>query len=135
MVAFRQLDSEHVRADRRHRQKASAAETTFRAKGLDPVIQNETEHRRRAGFVISTNPSPGSQVHKGQTITLDVGSGPSTAMVLVPFVEGFALKDAETLLKNAGFQCLHPGHVPRAERRGVHSDAAGEHTRPRKVRL
>ena len=87
-------------------QKASTAEATLRSKGLDPVPQNVTSSAAKLGIVIGTNPIPGTKVHKGQTITLDVGSGPSTTMVLVPFVEGFALKDAKTLLTNAGFQVV-----------------------------
>ena len=84
--------------------KVSEAEKTLRAKGLNPVTQNEPSSAAKLGFVLSTNPGPGSQVHKGQTITLDVGTGPSTTLVIVPPVQGFSLKDAETLLKNSGFQ-------------------------------
>ena len=86
--------------------KASAAETTLRAKGLVPGIHNQSSTAAQEGFVISTNPGPGTQVHKGQNITLDVGSGPSTVMVLVPNVEGFAVKDAEAVLTNDGFKPL-----------------------------
>jgi beta-lactam-binding protein with PASTA domain len=86
--------------------KASTAEATLRSKGLVPVIHNETSSAAKDGFVIDTNPGAGTQVHKGQTITLDVGSGPSTVMVLVPNVEGFAVKDAEAVLTSNGFKPL-----------------------------
>jgi beta-lactam-binding protein with PASTA domain len=53
--------------------------------------------------VLSTDPNSGTQVKKGQQITLDVGSGvPATVQVTVPDVVGFTLHDAENDLKSAG---------------------------------
>src|ERR1700722_3665318 len=54
---------------------ASVAESTLRAKGLDPKIQNAPSSAAKDGLVLGTNPSPGSQVRKGQTSTLDAGTG------------------------------------------------------------
>jgi eukaryotic-like serine/threonine-protein kinase len=86
--------------------KTLLAEQTLRAKGLDPVVQNEPSSAANLGLVLSTNPSAGSQVHKGQTITLDVGTGPSTTMVLVPPVQSFSQADATKTLTDAGFQVV-----------------------------
>ena len=84
-------------------EKASTAQSKLRGEGLDPQIHNEPSTASKLGYVLGTSPSPGSQVKKGQKITLDVGTGPSTVQVSVPSVEGFAFKDAESVLKNAGF--------------------------------
>jgi serine/threonine-protein kinase len=86
-------------------QPVAAAESTLRAKGLKPVTQTEPSSASQRGVVLSTNPSAGTQVQKGQTITLDVGSGtPNVAKVVVPPVVGFTLHDARSLMFAAGLQ-------------------------------
>jgi eukaryotic-like serine/threonine-protein kinase len=81
---------------------ASVAESTLRSKGLVPSLKNEQSTAAQHGLVLSTDPGPGSQVTKGQTVTLFVGSGPSTTEVNVPDVVGFSLHDAEAALTQAG---------------------------------
>jgi eukaryotic-like serine/threonine-protein kinase len=73
--------------------------------GLHPVVHTTTSTTSEKGVVLSTDPSSGTQVNKGQQIVLDVGSGvPATVQVMVPDVVGFTLHDAENDLKSAGLK-------------------------------
>ncbi|MGO9344454.1 MAG: Stk1 family PASTA domain-containing Ser/Thr kinase [Acidimicrobiales bacterium] len=86
-------------------QQVGPAESTLRAKGLDTTVKDEPSNASQRGVVLGTNPSSGTQVHKGQLITLDVGSGtPNVADVLVPPVIGFSLHDAEIAMFDSGLQ-------------------------------
>jgi serine/threonine-protein kinase len=93
-------------------QQVGPAESTLRAKGLVPAVKTEPSNASQRGVVLGTNPSPGTQVHKGQKITLDVGSGtPNVADVLVPPVVGFTLHDAEiSIVYESGLKIIQiPG--------------------------
>jgi eukaryotic-like serine/threonine-protein kinase len=81
------------------------AESTLRTAGLVPIIHDTSSNASEKGIVLSTDPASGTQVKKGQQITLDVGSGVSAATYgPVPDVIQFTLHDAEDSLKNAGFK-------------------------------
>jgi len=56
------------------------------------------------GTVISTDPSVGSSVKKGDTVNLTISKGIKVPQVSLPSVVGQKLGDAETALRNAGFQ-------------------------------
>ncbi len=85
--------------------QVAAAENTLRAKGLNPIESPEPSSASQRGVVLGTIPSAGTKVQKGQTITLDVGSGtPSVPDVLVPNVVGFTLHDAQSAMFESGFQ-------------------------------
>jgi serine/threonine protein kinase len=82
-----------------------AAESTLHAKGLKTVTQTEPSIASQRDVVLSTNPTGGTQVKKGQVITLDVGSGtPNITKVVVPPVVGFTFHDAKSLMFAAGLQ-------------------------------
>jgi serine/threonine protein kinase len=82
----------------------SQAQSTLRSDGLVPVLHNVSSNASDKGIVLSTDPASGTQVKKGQNITLDVGTGiPAPVFKQVPDVIGFTLHDAENSLKNAGF--------------------------------
>ncbi len=83
------------------------AQSALRAKGLLPAVKTEPSNASQRGVVLGTSPGPGTQVHKGQSITLDVGSGtPNVADVLVPPVVGFTLHDARAEMYVAGLQVV-----------------------------
>jgi len=56
----------------------------------------------RAGYVISQDPPPGTQLHKGDSVTLTVSTGRGS--VLVPDVRGKTKEDAENALLEAGLR-------------------------------
>jgi serine/threonine-protein kinase len=72
-----------------------------KAAGLTPVIQKQTDANVTAGNVISTNPSPGSSIAKGGTVTLSVSEGAGS--ILLPNVQGEQANAAEQQLHQLGF--------------------------------
>jgi len=54
------------------------------------------------GSIISTNPPAGAHITKGESVTLRVSLGPSTAAVQIPNVLNLSLSDAESTLLNLG---------------------------------
>ncbi len=88
-------------------EQQAPAESALRAKGLDPIVQIKPSSASQRGIVLVTNPTAGSQVHRGESVTLQVGSGtPNPTEVLVPSVVGFTFKDAQTLLTESGLQSV-----------------------------
>jgi serine/threonine protein kinase len=81
---------------------SSVAESKLHTAGLDPVVEKQASDAASKGLVLNTDPAAGSQVHKGERIVLNVGSGTAVVDVPVPDVIGFELHDAETTLKNNG---------------------------------
>jgi beta-lactam-binding protein with PASTA domain/predicted Ser/Thr protein kinase len=72
----------------------------LRAAGFNPTIQTQPSATIPQGQVISTNPSPGTVVTVGSTVTVLVSSGP--AQVHVPNVTGQPQTDAEASLTSVG---------------------------------
>jgi eukaryotic-like serine/threonine-protein kinase len=83
-------------------QPVAAAESKLKAAGLDYSVQIETSTASQKGIVITTDPTAGTQVQKGQKITLNVGGGASVVNVSVPDVENLPLAVAKSRLTTAG---------------------------------
>jgi beta-lactam-binding protein with PASTA domain/tRNA A-37 threonylcarbamoyl transferase component Bud32 len=79
----------------------SAAVSQVKAAGLNPNVQQQTDANVTAGNVISTNPSSGSSIAKGGTVTLNVSKGAGN--ILLPNVQGEQATAAEQQLHNLGF--------------------------------
>ena len=77
-----------------------AAETALQDKGLVPVVQ-EQESQSPAGKVIAQAPPAGTEVSKGDRVTLTVSKAP--AEIPVPDVVGLTTGDARGQLQKAGF--------------------------------
>ncbi len=79
-------------------QQVTAAESTLQAARVSmTTVQTEPSNASQSGVVLSTDPTAGTQVKKGQNITLDVGSGTRTSSdVVCPAVVGFTLRDAKS---------------------------------------
>jgi eukaryotic-like serine/threonine-protein kinase len=96
----------------------SVAEQQLRSAGLIPVVQPAASTAALKGVVISTDPEAGAQVHKGENITLEVGSGVSVAAdVSVPSVVDLQVNAAKVVLKMAGLGV--PDVVPASCAAGV----------------
>jgi serine/threonine-protein kinase len=70
----------------------------------------EVENNRPAGEVVSQDPGPGSGAEPGDTVVLEVSTGPPT--IPVPNVEGMPCDQAQQILTDAGFAVtvLVPGN-------------------------
>jgi eukaryotic-like serine/threonine-protein kinase len=69
--------------------------------GLQATVQKQSNANVSAGNVISTNPSPGSSIAKGGTVTLVVSKG--AAKIMLPNVQGEQAETATAQLKKLGF--------------------------------
>ncbi|MEM7325308.1 MAG: PASTA domain-containing protein [Actinomycetota bacterium] len=81
-------------------QTEAAATTALAALGLQ-VATNVVADDAPAGTVVGSNPAAGTTVEPGDTVTLQISSGPATAVV--PNVIGRRLARATDLLQAAGF--------------------------------
>jgi eukaryotic-like serine/threonine-protein kinase len=81
-------------------EKQAQAERQIRAAHLVPSVQHGSSERYKKGIVFKQNPSPGSKVDKGGTVTITVSTGPPP--VSVPDVKGKQWPDAQQELSDAG---------------------------------
>jgi len=80
----------------------SQAVSQVKAAGLNPVVQQTTNNSVPAGNVISTNPSGGSSISKGGTVTLSVSKG--AGLIQLPGnLAGQPQGTVSSQLKNLGF--------------------------------
>jgi beta-lactam-binding protein with PASTA domain/tRNA A-37 threonylcarbamoyl transferase component Bud32 len=73
----------------------------LKAEGLGVAIKQQSSGSVTKGTVISANPSPGTSISKGQTVTLDVSSGPAKVTV-PPGLAGESYQKAEAALQKVG---------------------------------
>jgi eukaryotic-like serine/threonine-protein kinase len=78
----------------------SQAQSILQGKGLTSTVVYRTSTSVSKDVVISTNPSSGSKVAEGASVTLTVSSG--VANVPVPSLIGLTQNQAYTLLQQAG---------------------------------
>ena len=83
-------------------QTCKQAQATLKADGLSGKCVNARSTVKQIDHVFATDPSVGSSVSNGSTVTLKVGIGPSA--VTVPKVKGLSLLDATNLLEHNGFK-------------------------------
>jgi serine/threonine protein kinase/beta-lactam-binding protein with PASTA domain len=74
--------------------------------GLTPSVVQQSNATVTPGNVISTNPSPGSSISKGGTVTLYVSKG--AAPILLPNVQNEQYNAAAQQLRNLGFTNVDP---------------------------
>jgi beta-lactam-binding protein with PASTA domain/tRNA A-37 threonylcarbamoyl transferase component Bud32 len=79
----------------------SQAVAEVKTAGLNPSVQKQTNATVTAGNVISTNPSSGSSIAKGGTVTLYVSQG--AGKILLPNVQNDQATNAEQQLHSLGF--------------------------------
>ena len=72
--------------------------------GLEAVIEQAYSDTVKVGYVISTTPAAGSDVVKGQKITVTVSKGPETKTGTVPNVVKLTQADAQAAIIAAGFK-------------------------------
>ncbi len=82
-------------------QNVAAASATLQQDGLVVGTKTNTPDQKAKGTVLTTTPVAGTSVHKGQTVSMDVSSGPAppSATVAVPNLVGQQLDTAVTLLQ------------------------------------
>ena len=68
--------------------------------GLKPIILDKHDSQVEKDYVISQTPQEGSQLKKGDTVTIVISLGPEE--LSVPNIIGFSLKDAKTILQEKG---------------------------------
>ena len=83
---------------------SEGAQSRLRELGLRPVL-NEVTAEQPSGIIVKQSPTAGTQVAKGQTITLDVSTGTPTQRI-VPDVTGLHEQTAVEQLEAAGFQVV-----------------------------
>ena len=83
-------------------QDPATATNTLVDAGFQPTRSDEANNDVPAGTVIGTNPSAGTQVEPGSSVTVIVSTGPDN--VGVPNVEGAQEDAARAQLEGAGFQ-------------------------------
>jgi beta-lactam-binding protein with PASTA domain len=79
--------------------RSEAATVRIRDRGLD-VLPRTAPSDRPPGIVFAEKPGPGTQLDKGQAVTIFISSG----RLAVPDVTGLPLTDAEQKLKARGFK-------------------------------
>jgi beta-lactam-binding protein with PASTA domain/tRNA A-37 threonylcarbamoyl transferase component Bud32 len=77
-----------------------------KAAGLTPSVQQQADANVTTGNVISTNPSAGSSISKGGTVTLFVSKG--AAPILLPNVQNEQYNSAAQQLRTLGFTNVNP---------------------------
>ena len=82
----------------------SAAESALRELGLEGVIESDYSDTVDVGKVISTNPASGSDVIKGQKITVIVSKGSEVKTGTVPTLANMTQADAQAAISAAGFK-------------------------------
>jgi serine/threonine-protein kinase len=75
---------------------------TLRRDGFAPKPQSQASETVAKGTVISTDPSPGTEVQRGSPVAVLVSSGPASAKV--PDVTGSSEADAKSALEAAGLK-------------------------------
>src|SRR5262249_6287224 len=80
----------------------SAAVQQIRAAGLVPAVDKATNASVDQGKVFKQDPTAGSKIDKGGTVTITVSTGPKK--VSVPTVKGEQWSEAQQTLVNAGFK-------------------------------
>jgi serine/threonine-protein kinase len=83
-------------------QPVAQAKRQIKAAHLQAHVQHGSSERYRRGIVFKQDPSAGSHVDKGSTVTIWVSTGPPK--VSVPDVKGDSWPQAQTILANAGLQ-------------------------------
>ena len=68
--------------------------------GLKPIILDKHDSQVEKDYVISQTPQEGSQLKKGDTVTIVISLGPEE--LSVPNIIGFSLNDAKTILQEKG---------------------------------
>jgi beta-lactam-binding protein with PASTA domain/tRNA A-37 threonylcarbamoyl transferase component Bud32 len=84
----------------------SAAVAQVKAAGLQAAVQKQTDANVTAGNVISTNPSAGSSIAKGGTVTLLVSQG--AGQISLPNVQNEQYNTAAQQLRALGFTNVDP---------------------------
>jgi len=78
-----------------------SATKILEAKGFEVTTENWYSDEVESGYVISTDPTAGTKLEKGETVTIRVSIG--TKKVSIPDVTGASESSARTTLQNAGF--------------------------------
>ncbi len=81
-------------------QSQADAVSQITAAGLSDTIQNINDDSVKKGYVVKTDPTAGTSVNSGSSVTIYVSSGPSE--VTVPNVVGKSQTDATSALQAAG---------------------------------
>jgi eukaryotic-like serine/threonine-protein kinase len=84
----------------------SVAVAQVKAAGLQAAVQKQTDANVTAGNVISTNPSAGSSIAKGGTVTLLVSEG--AGQISLPNVQNEQYNTAAQQLRALGFTNVDP---------------------------
>jgi serine/threonine-protein kinase len=82
-------------------EKVATATATLEQKGLVVGPNRTVTGSQPVGTVVSTDPSPGTSVKSGSTITLTVSVGKAATYTTVPNTTGLSLTDAEAELSSA----------------------------------
>ena len=83
-------------------QNVQAATQWASAHGVILQTQQTSSSTAAQGTIVGQQPAAGSAYHQGETVTVDVSSGP--AEVAVPYVIGLTVAEATNQLEQAGFQ-------------------------------
>lgn len=82
--------------------KADEAKTELEMMGIKVTLQPEPSDSVTKGLVIKQSPDPGTEMKKGDSVTISVSDGP--AMITVPKLIGLTLEQAENTLINSNLK-------------------------------
>ncbi|MEG2429117.1 MAG: Stk1 family PASTA domain-containing Ser/Thr kinase, partial [Oscillospiraceae bacterium] len=100
-------------------EEISTAKTKLEALGLDVDQVSRTDENVTEGHIISTDPTAGAEVQKGDKVTLYVSLGVPEMPVTVPMLIGKTEMEARTLLLNKGLSIGSVKSVDSIEKQGT----------------
>ena len=85
--------------------------STLNSSGFEAAVETAYDENVDYGYVISQNPSSGSKLEKGKTVTITVSKGPDPdkQKISIPNVVGMTVADAVSTLQSAGFNVYKTG--------------------------
>lgn len=84
--------------------KAATAEAELRSRGFEVALVDVYSDDVRAGRVVSTTPSTGTQAEEGSTIQVSVSIGPEFKKVTMPDVRNMSVGPAKAELRGLGLR-------------------------------
>jgi serine/threonine-protein kinase len=96
-------------------QPVNQAEQQIRNANLTPSVQHGSSEKYKKGIVFKQDPAAGTKLHKGDTVTITVSTGPPK--VKIPDVKGKQWTDAQQELSDTGLTPVE--HIVPGNTKGV----------------
>ena len=104
IVVYVSLGAKKIELNDYSNLEVNGVKEELRDLGLKFTVKEMADNEVPKGFVVSTNPAPGSTVRTGSTITLYVSTGEAEIKRNVPSIVGMSLEDAKKEIEEKGFK-------------------------------